>query len=270
MTAVAGLLGARTRRRLRAAPAQIAVVALVLTAWQAAVATDVLDERDVPAPNTVAAALVDLGGSPEFWSALGATLAGWSIGLTMAILIAVPIGLLLGCSEICYRSCRFTIDFLRTVPPVAIVPLALLLYGATLEMKLLLIVLGSVWPLLMQSMYGVQHIDPVTRETSRSYRLGRPLRVAFLILPGAAPFIGTGIRIAATMALLLTIGAELIGGAPGIGNSIGESQISADVPQLFALIFVSAALGIACNAALVRLERRVLRWHPAHRPVRAG
>lgn len=155
------------------------------------------------------------------------------------------------------------------IPPVALVPLALLLYGATTQMKLVLVVLGAVWPLLLQSMYGVHQVDPVAIQTARSYRLGRWLRTAFVILPSTAPFVFTGIRIAATMALLLTIGAEVIGGAPGLGAAMATAQTVSDIPRLFALAATSAVLGVLINTVLARVERRVLSWHVSQRPTHA-
>ena len=245
--------------------AKVLTVAGVLAVWEALCAAQVIDTRSIPAPTSIAASLSGLLGQAGFWDALGLTLAGWILGLAISAALAVPAGLLLGTSELAYRSCRFTIDFLRTIPPVALVPLALLLYGATMQMKLLLVVLGSVWPLLLQSMYGVHQIDAVARETARSYRLDRLRRALYLVLPGTAPFVATGVRIAATMALLLTIGAELIGSAPGLGNEIGLAEAASDVPRLFALIAVSAVLGVVINAVLAAGERRVLSWHVSHR-----
>ncbi|GAA5078180.1 ABC transporter permease [Thermocatellispora tengchongensis] len=246
--------------------AKVATVAAALALWQLLSATRVLDPDTIPAPTSIAVAAARLAGEVPFWHAFGLTLTGWSLGLLLSAAIAIPAGLLLGSSDICYRSCRFTIDFLRTIPPVAMVPLALLLYGATTQMKLVLIVLGSVWPLLLQTMYGVRQIDPMSRETARSYRLDRLRRTLFIVLPGASPFVATGVRISATMALLLTIGAELIGSAEGLGNGIGLAQSASDVPRLFALIAFSALLGVAVNAFFVTVERRALAWHVAHRP----
>lgn len=250
--------------------ARVLTVVGVLAIWQLCSATGALDPRTVPSPTQILVELGGLVGESGFWYVLGLTMLSWAIGLGISILVAVPAGLLLGSSQVAYRSCRFTIDFLRTIPPVALVPLALLLFGATTQMKLVLVVLGAVWPLLLQSMYGVHQIDPVARETFRSYRVDRWRQAIFLILPGAAPFVATGVRIAATMALLLTIGAELIGNAQGVGNSIGLAEIASNVPRLFAFIVVSAVLGVVINAVLAVAERRLLSWHAAHRTLRGS
>jgi ABC-type nitrate/sulfonate/bicarbonate transport system permease component len=86
------------------------------------------------------------------------------------------------------------------------------------------------------------------------------------MLPSAAPLIATGIRVAATMSLLLAIGAELIGGAPGVGNAIALAEVNGDIPQMYAVVVVAATLGVLLNMAMLGLEGRALVWHPSHRP----
>ncbi len=245
---------------------RLAVVVGALAAWQLAVRTGVLADSAVAPPSEVALALGDLVRSADFWSAIGETLRTWALGLGLSILIAVPFGLLLGSSDLLYRSSRFTIDFFRTIPPVALVPLLLLLYGASTRMVVTLIVMAAVWPLLLQSMYGVHQVDPVARDVARSFRLRRRDTVLRLILPSAAPFIATGVRIAATMSLLMAVGAELIANAPGLGDAIGTAQANAALAEMYADLFVVALLGVSINRAMRSLERRLLSWHPSHRP----
>jgi ABC-type nitrate/sulfonate/bicarbonate transport system permease component len=244
---------------------QVACVAAAIAVWQALVTTGVLASSAVARPSAIAGWLWPQLSTSQFWSTVWATMRAWGIGLLISVGIAVPVGLILGASDRAYRMSRFTIDFLRTIPPVALVPLALLLYGATQTMSLVLIVFGSAWPVLLQSMYGVHQVDPAARDVARAYRLRRRDVILSVVLPSAAPLIATGIRIAATMSLLLAIGAELIGGAPGVGHSIAMAEINGDVPQMYGFVVVSATLGVLLNVAILRLERRALVWHPAHR-----
>jgi ABC-type nitrate/sulfonate/bicarbonate transport system permease component len=256
--------------RTRLALARTVCVLAALGLWQALVSTDVLPASAVAGPWAVGRALGPALGDDAFWSDLGATASSWGTGLGLALLVAVPAGLLLGASDLVYRMSRFTIDFLRTIPPIALIPLALLEYGATPRMALVLIVFGSLWPVLLQSMYGLHQVDPAMRDVARSYRLGRGRYLGFVVLPSVAPFVATGIRVAATMSLLLAIGAELLGGAPGIGAAISAYQQGGDIPRMWALVVVSGLLGVLLNVGLVAAERRVLRWHPAHRPAAGG
>jgi ABC-type nitrate/sulfonate/bicarbonate transport system permease component len=249
---------------------RLACVVAVVGLGQVLVATGVIPSSAVAEPSVIIQALGRLISTGSFWSSTGATAGSWAVGLAVSLCVAVPAGLLLGLSDLAYRMSRFTIDFLRTIPPVALIPLALLLYGATPAMALVLIIFGSVWPVLLQSMYGVHQVDPVTRDVARAYQFRRRETVFAVVLPSAAPFVATGVRIAATMSLLLAVGAELIGNAPGLGQSISVAEENGDIPQMYAYIVVCAVLGVLLNLALLRAERRTLRWHPAHRSLVAG
>jgi ABC-type nitrate/sulfonate/bicarbonate transport system permease component len=249
---------------------QLACVVAAAGLGQVLIVTGVIPSSAVAEPSVTIQALGRLISTGSFWSSTGATAGSWAIGLAVSLCVAIPAGLLLGTSDLAYRMSRFTIDFLRTIPPVALIPLALLLYGATPAMALVLIIFGSVWPVLLQCMYGVHQVDPVARDVARAYRFRRRERVFGLVLPSAAPFVATGVRIAATMSLLLAVGAELIGGAPGLGQSISVAEENGDIPQMYAYIVVTAVLGVLINLALLRVERRTLRWHPAHRSLVAG
>ncbi len=261
------------RRRRRRAPRsrgahigyRIIATAIALLLWQLAVVSGIASASAVASPTSIVRVAGPLLSSAQFGTALTDTIMSWAEGLFVSLLIAIPAGILLGTSDLAYRMSRFTIDFLRTIPPVALIPLALLLYGATPKMAFALIVFGSVWPLLLQSMYGVHQVDPAARDVARSYRLSRMDRARFIVLPSAAPFVATGIRLAATISLLLAVGSEIIGGAPGIGNAITLQNQAGNVPAMWVYIVVSAVLGVVANLALIGLERRVLKWHSAHR-----
>lgn len=253
-------------RRVKMLGIQAACIAVLLAAWQLAVALGAVPESEVARPSAVVGRLWVLLATAGFWSAVGDTTRAWAAGLLVSLVVAVPLGLLLGASPLLYRMFRMTIDFLRTIPPVVLLPLALLVYGAREQAALLLAVFGSVWPLLLQAMYGVHQVDPVSRDVGRAYRLRRRDLVRSVVLPSAAPFIATGVRIAATLSLLLVIGSELLGGVPGIGAQIALDQTSAaQIPSMYAYVAVATALGVAANLLLARLERRALSWHPAHR-----
>jgi ABC-type nitrate/sulfonate/bicarbonate transport system permease component len=244
---------------------RVAATLVALSLWQVAVASGLVSAAAVATPTRIVRAAGSIAGTHAFGAALLDTIVSWAAGLLVSLLVAIPLGLTLGSSDLAYRLSRFTIDFLRTIPPVALIPLALLLYGATPKMAIVLIVFGSTWPVLLQAMYGVHQVDPAARDVARAYRLRRRDRIRFLILPSAAPFIATGIRLAATISLLLAIGAELLGGAPGIGASITLQEQNGDIPGMWVYVVLAATLGVIVNLVLVGLERRVLKWHSAQR-----
>ncbi|MDQ1496269.1 MAG: hypothetical protein QOG69_2752 [Actinomycetota bacterium] len=256
---------ATRRRQAQVSGLRVAFIVAALGLWQLAVVTGVASRAAVAEPTSVAREFPALVSSGAFWSAVGATLRTWATGLAIAMLVAIPVGLLLGSSSLAYRMCRFTIDFLRTIPPVALIPLVLLLYGATQKMAILLVIFGSTGPLLLQTMYGAQQIDPQIRDVGRAYLLRRRQFVLRVLIPSAAPFVATGVRISATISLLLAIGAELIGGAPGLGANITIDAQSNNIPRMYAYIVVCAGLGAALNLIMLAVERRAIAWAPAHR-----
>ena len=222
-------------------------------------------ERYLPPTSRIAAALADELGEPSFWVALGDTLEGWAIGLALAVASGVGLGLLIGSVPALRAATASTIEFLRPIPSVALIPLAVLLFGTDLRSKLLLVVYASFWQVLVQVLHGVQDVDPVAMDTAHSYRLGRLARVRHVVWPTTLPYAMTGFRLAAAVALVLAITAELIIGSPGLGQEIAVAQTSGAVPAMYALVVVAGLLGVAVNLAARALERRVLAWHPSTR-----
>jgi ABC-type nitrate/sulfonate/bicarbonate transport system permease component len=127
------------------------------------------------------------------------------------------------------------------------------------------VVYASFWQMLIQVMYGVQDVDPVAADTARSYRLGFVRRVRSLIWPTALPYVVTGFRLAAAVALVLEITGELVIGTPGLGKLIGVAQSSGAVAPMYALVIVTGGLGVIVNLLARVAERRLLRWHPSVR-----
>jgi ABC-type nitrate/sulfonate/bicarbonate transport system permease component len=222
-------------------------------------------ERYLPPTSRIAGALADELGQASFWRALGDSLEGWAIGLAVAVAAGVGLGLLIGSVPALRAATASTIEFLRPIPSVALIPLAVLLFGTDLRSKLLLVVYASFWQVLVQVLSGTQDVDPVAMDTAHSYRLGRWARVRHVVWPTTLPYAVTGFRLAAAVALVLAITAELIIGSPGLGKEIAVAQTSGAVPAMYALVVVAGLLGVGVNLAARALERRVLAWHPSTR-----
>ena len=203
--------------------------------------------------------------SESFWARVSETLVGWAAGFLIAALIAVPVGLLIASNRFVFRSTRLIIDFLRPIPPVAVLPLAVLLVGTGTEMKIYLVAFSAVWPVLFQTVYGAQDVDPVARESARAYGLNRFQQYRHVVLPSAMPYIATGLRLAATIALVVTIATELIVGSVGLGYEINQVRYADNTPAMYALIFVAGVIGWLITMAFSFAERRVLHWHHSHR-----
>ncbi len=225
----------------------------------------VVKEAYFPPTSRIASAFWDELKDGAFWSALGDTLTGWALGLAIAVGAGIVVGVLLSVVPHLREATASTIEFLRPIPSVALIPLAVLLYGTELKSVLLLVVYASFWQILIQVLYGVQDVDPVAEETARSYGLGTWARVRHVLWPSALPYVMTGVRLAAAVALILTITAELVIGAPGLGATIAVAQASQAVPEMYALIVVTGLLGLLINVGARTVERRALAWHQSVR-----
>lgn len=222
-------------------------------------------EAYFPPTSTIADALGRELTDGAFWSALGDTLTGWALGLAIAVVAGVVAGVIISVVPYLRRITASTVEFLRPIPSVALIPLAVLLYGSELRSVLLLVVYASFWQVLIQVLYGVQDVDPVADETARSYGLGTWARVRHVLWPTALPYVMTGVRLAAAVALILAITAELVIGAPGLGARIAVAQNSQAVPDMYALIVVAGLLGLVINVGARTVERRALAWHQSVR-----
>jgi ABC-type nitrate/sulfonate/bicarbonate transport system permease component len=224
-----------------------------------------VDRAALPPTSAVLAALVDELGTAAFWQALGETMTAWALGLSIASVAAVAVGLLLGSVPFLRAVTASTVEFLRPIPSVALIPLAVLLYGIELRASLLLVVYACFWQVLVQVVAGVVDVDPVAQDTARSYGLGPLARVRHVTWPTALPYVLTGLRLAASVALVLAITVELITGAPGLGKEIASAQSGGAVALTYALVLATGLVGVAVNLLARLVERRALSWHPSVR-----
>ncbi len=257
-----------TGRRLVAA--RLAAVLVLVAAWQTVVWSGLLSRDLLPPPADVVVALVTTLGTGTTWSALLATLVGAAAGLGIAVMIGVPLGLVIGVRPGLDRCTRLLVDVGRSFPVVALLPVMILLLGASLRMKIVVVVLACVWPILVQALSGVRRMDRVVVDTVRSYGLPAHLRFRRVVLPTAGPYLATGLRIAAATAVLVSVGVEVLTQTSGLGYEINLAQQGGYPAGGLAVVLVAGAVGLAINTGLVALERRTLRWHAPHRTATVG
>ena len=255
-------------QRAQWAPPVVAVL-LLLALWEAVVRAGLIPETSIPPATSAIGELASQVSQAAMWKAVGNTLEGWVIGLGLAVLLGVPAGILIGSSRWAYRALRVPIEFLRPIPSVALIPLAVLVYGTGLQSKVFLATFASFWPMLIQTIYGVQDVDPVATDTARAFQLGRFERLWRITVPSAVPYIATGIRIASAVALILCVTAELVIGSAGLGREINSASSGGNIDLMYAMIIATGLLGWLLNIAATMVERRVLHWHPSQRGVPA-
>jgi ABC-type nitrate/sulfonate/bicarbonate transport system permease component len=238
-----------------------------LLIWELLSKSGLISETDLPAASTTFAKLWDFMHTDAFWTAFLQTVRGWALGLAVATVLAVPIGIVLGTSDFAARAFRVPVEFLRPIPSAALIPVLFLTLGTTLKSEVFLAAFGAFWPLLIQTMYGVHDVDPVAVDTARAFGLGRYARLYRITLPGAVPYIATGLRIASTVSLILAFTAELFMGVPGLGQKVNEASSYGLNEDLYAYALATGFLGVAIHLAMTGVERRALRWHPSQRSV---
>lgn len=205
-------------------------------------------------------------GQHDFRSAVGTTLRETLEGLGIATLIAVPAGVFIGRFSHVYRSLRLPIELLRPVSAVALAPLAILVFKTGLAPVIFLVVWTSVWPILINTIYGMRDLDPVAYDTARVFGFGR-LSILFRVaLPNAASYVATGIRISTGIALAVAIAGEIVaGGGQGVGGWINKESAAGTLVSVYAGALVVGVIGYLLNVVLERVERRALHWHESLR-----
>lgn len=226
---------------------------------------EIVDRSYLPPASSIVTRAIQLAGDSLFLQYLADTLAAWAMGLGLAIAIAVPLGLLLGSVPAVNAATRAIVEFLRPIPSVALIPLAGLLLGSGMEMKVALVVYAATWPILFNTMYGLAEVDPAGKDTLRVFGFGRLEILLRVSLPSAAPFIATGIRLAAAIALILAVGTEIISGfGEGLGIFIAQAYSVPDgARDVLAGTVWAGTLGLAIDATLGGAQRRMFHWHHA-------
>lgn len=256
---------ARRRRALEAPILGLTGVVLVTLLVELIPRLGIVDGRFLPPASQIFGALFELLGSPAFWDALTNTIITWAIGLIVAVVLGIGLGMLIGSFPVVRGFVSSTIEFLRPIPSVALIPLVVLLLGTQRPSTLVLVVYAAFWQVLVQVLYGVADVDPVARDTARTYHFRFLTQGYWVVWPTTLPYAVTGFRLAATVSLVLTLTGELIIGTPGLGQQISVAQSSNAVPMMYALIVVAGILGVLVNVFARFVEAKALFWHPSVR-----
>ncbi len=259
----------RDRRSVRKLPTQqllgLAGIAGFLATWELIPRLGIINERFLPPASEVMVALARDFGLTAFWISVGETMTAWFLGLVIAVALAVLLGFIIGSSDFLRKATNSTVEFLRPIPSVALIPLAVLLFGVKIESSLMLITYAAFWQVLIQVLYGVADVDMVANNTAKTYGLGRMARIRYVVFPTALPYLMTGVRLAATVALVLAITAELVIGSPGLGREIALAQSGGAISGMYALVLATGLIGVLINVLMRFIEKKTLSWHSSVR-----
>jgi ABC-type nitrate/sulfonate/bicarbonate transport system permease component len=239
------------------------LIAVLLALWEYASATRLIDPVSMPRVSVIAASwLRSVEGGPLLHAVLP-TLGRIFAGFSLAVVVAVPLGLMMGSSPLVYRLLEPITELVRPIPSSAYIPVAILFLGIDNEMKVFVIFLACLFPVLLNTYGGVRGIDPVLIDTGRTFGISRLKALWQIVLPAALPSILTGMRISLGIALIVAVVAEMIAGNSGIGYFILDMQRIFRVPEMFAGIFTLGILGFAINFVFLKIEGRLLHWRGA-------
>lgn len=237
---------------------------LILVFWQVAAQTGWLQSRVLPAPLDVAKAFYQLGASGELWTHVKVSAGRALIGLLIGGGLGLLLGLLNGSSRIAATLLDSTLQMVRNIPALALIPLVILWFGIDETAKLFLVSVGVFFPMYINTFHGIRSVDPQLIEMGKSYGLSRWQLYRDIILPGALPSILVGLRFSLGLVWVLLIVAETISAQSGIGYMTMNAREFLQTDIVLVGILLYALLGKLADVLAQLLERFWLRWHSGY------
>ncbi len=242
-----------------AAALSLAVLGAVLAAWSAASHGGWVSPVFLPTPTAALDSLRDGWRDGELAAYTLATAGRMLVGWLLASLAGIALGALIGSSGTARAWLQPTLEFVRPLPASAVMPLAISLFGLGPTMVLAVVAFGAMWPVLLATVHGFASVHERLREVAQALQLSRGAFVWKLGLPNALPDIVAGMRLAMTVALIISVVGEMLASQPGLGQAILLAARSFRASELFAGVMLLGAIGFASNALLALAERRFLR-----------
>jgi ABC-type nitrate/sulfonate/bicarbonate transport system permease component len=215
-------------------------------------------------PSRIAATLWSMFATGAIWTPLGVSAAAFAVGLALAIGIGLPLGVLLGRSRTLNAMLDPFITAFNATPRLVFLPLLLLWFGLGLWSKVVIVFIGALFPILINTYEGVRNSDRILINVVRSFGAKEWDIARLVVVPNALPYIVAGLRLAIGRAVLGVVVAEFFGSEEGLGVIMVRAASSYHVDVVFAGVIVFAALSLAMTSLLKMMENRLSRWRPQH------
>ncbi|MEU1301436.1 MULTISPECIES: ABC transporter permease [Streptomyces] len=251
-------------RRFRAAVRALGPLAL-LVLWWAASATGALTPDVLASPADVIRAVGELWGNGQLPDALATSLTRSGVGLLLGLAVGLTAGVVTGFTRLGDELLDSTMQTLRTIPFLSLVPLFMVWFGINETAKILLIAVATTFPMYVSTSSGVRSTDARLVEAMRSFGMSRFAIVREVVLPGALPSLLAGLRLSMTLSVIALIAAEEINATAGIGYLMAQAQSYARTDVLAVCILVYGLLGLLADAFVRLLERVLMPWRRAER-----
>lgn len=239
--------------------AGVALVLSLLLLWQWSAGRWVSSSNWPPVTEVLRALAAGLR-SGELAQVFGSTLWRMALGFALGSAAGVALGLAMASWPRLNAALRPLIELLRPIPIPAVIPPLILLLGIDHAMKVFVVAFSTFFPVLVNTVAGVRSVDPAALDVGRTLQVGRWRMLWHVVLPTSLPYILAGLRISLALALIVSVVAEMIAGSEGIGFYVMTMQYAMRAADMYAAIFLLAAVGYALNLGMLRLERRLLHW----------
>ena len=234
----------------------------LLLAWEAFGRSGLVDPLFLPAPSQIAQAGWGLSHDADFWNDLAVSGREFILGYAAAVAVAIPLGLAVGLSRRLQYMLGPFVDTLNAVPRVTLLPLIVIWFGIGIWSKVMVVFLGAVIPILINTQAGVKTSEARFIRVARSFSASKLKIISSIILPGTVPFIFTGLKYGAGRALLGVVVGELYASTAGLGHMIAEAGNTFQTDVVFFGVLIFMATGLVVVAFLDVFERRFERWRP--------
>ncbi len=248
------------KEKLSAWSRRFLLVIVFFAVWEALPRLGIVDQAFLPTFSDTIKTLIDLLVSGKLFEHIGISLQRSITGFGLAVLVAIPLGLLMGWYTKFERYTDLLIQSLRNTSTLALLPLFILFLGIGEASKIAIIFYGTTWHLLINTITGVKNIDPIYIKAAKSMGVSDIELFRKVILPASIPSIVAGARLGAKTALLLVIAAEMIGAKSGLGFFIQNAQYNFRIPEMYASILTLVILGLLVNYLLVWFEKKATSW----------
>lgn len=246
---------------MRGRPARLlrslAVPVLLLGGWYLVASANLVSPLFLPSPATVASAFKALWESDKLVPATLYTLASVVTGWLISCIGGVVLAILITRSRFVVEAASPLMDFARSLPAAALIPPATLLFGYGRAMELPIVVVGAIWPVLLNAVQGLSDNEPQLKEVARSIQMSRVRRIISIELPSALPSILLGVRTALSVAVIVAVVAEMVGSSGGLGYELLLASQRFQSGTVYALVFLLGVIGVMANVMVYALESRV-------------
>jgi ABC-type nitrate/sulfonate/bicarbonate transport system permease component len=230
----------------------------------------VTEPKFFPTPAEVYTAFVDTWIGPAFMEDVVPSLTRLAIGLVASIAVGIALGTVIGLVRWLREFLEPSFEFFRAIPPPVMIPVIAVVLGPTGLMKVVVIMLGAVWPVLLNTIDGVRGTDSVMKDTASAFALTRGQRLRNLVLPAAMPRIMAGVRQAMSIALILMVISEMFNASSGLGYKIVYFQRNYLIAEMWSGIVLLGLVGVLLAVIFGFVERRMLRWYHGVKEVEHG